>query len=307
LSDCDLVTRGASKWHFAAQEDLPDLSTSPDAVFLLLSEFARISVRSPFGNTAVGQADSPSFLNLGRALAGTVDLCSYSIAPFSEAALFPSDDVRRLVFEPTEVGAAFRRLALRSLPPQLRNANRTLHTFFTSTPDDAAPRTAPRANRFAPGEGKPVERAQVDALFDAAGLDSSSLPELGLTCLTVPAGQALLSLGDAGHDAFFVASGKFRVSIRIPGVGEEAVGILGPGEIIGEMALIDDGPRSAEVVAHRGPGEVYVLSRAIFRSLMESGDPAGAALLGGIAVTLAKRLDEALRRVSVFRQLSGPG
>jgi len=72
------------------------------------------------------------------------------------------------------------------------------------------------------------------------------------------------------------------------------------------MSLVDDAPRSADLYAHNGPAVVYVLSRDVFRRLLESGDPQGAPLLAGIAVVLARRLEEALKKSAGFRILSGP-
>jgi hypothetical protein len=51
---------------------------------------------------------------------------------------------------------------------------------------------------------------------------------------------------------------------------------------------------------------VYVLSRDVFRRLMETGDPQGAPLLAGLAVILARRLEEAIKKTAGFRILSGP-
>jgi CRP-like cAMP-binding protein len=119
-------------------------------------------------------------------------------------------------------------------------------------------------------------------------------------------GATLFPAGSAGHESAIVAKGRLRVSVMIPGAGEEALAILGPGEIVGEMSLVDDAPRSASVFAHNGPATVYVLSRDVFRRLLDTGDEKGASLLSGIAVVLARRLEEALRKAAGFRILSGP-
>ncbi len=72
------------------------------------------------------------------------------------------------------------------------------------------------------------------------------------------------------------------------------------------MALIADAPRSADVVAHEGAALVFALSRPVFRRLLASGAPEGAGLLGGIAVVLSRRFEEAVQKAATFRVLAGP-
>lgn len=47
---------------------------------------------------------------------------------------------------------------------------------------------------------------------------------------------------------YFVVSGKVRINKQIPSMGEEALSLLGPGEHFGEMALMDEAPRSVDAI-----------------------------------------------------------
>ena len=88
-----------------------------------------------------------------------------------------------------------------------------------------------------------------------------------------PAETALFREGDAGEALCVIARGRVRISRRISG-GEEAFAILSPGEIFGEMALLDPGSgRSADAVAHED-AVVLELSRDRFEAL-ETADPGG--------------------------------
>lgn len=61
---------------------------------------------------------------------------------------------------------------------------------------------------------------------------------------TYRAGETIFGQGDDASEFFIVRSGK--VAIRL---GNRTLDVLGEGEIFGEMALIDSGPRSASVIA----------------------------------------------------------
>lgn len=60
----------------------------------------------------------------------------------------------------------------------------------------------------------------------------------------VAAGEIIFNVGDAADAFYMVRSGK--VAVRL---GNRTLSVLGEGEIFGEMALIDAGPRSATVIA----------------------------------------------------------
>ena len=63
-------------------------------------------------------------------------------------------------------------------------------------------------------------------------------------------GTRIFQYGDAGDKLFILLEGKVRISREISGMGEEALAVLGPGEVFGEMALFDESPRSADARAH---------------------------------------------------------
>ena len=62
------------------------------------------------------------------------------------------------------------------------------------------------------------------------------------------AGDRIISEGDPGDTAFFIVTGSVEVSIG-RGAGARIVGALTTGDVFGEMALIEPGPRSATVKA----------------------------------------------------------
>jgi CRP-like cAMP-binding protein len=58
------------------------------------------------------------------------------------------------------------------------------------------------------------------------------------------AGQTVIQAGEKGQSMFVVLDGQLDIK-----VADTVIDVVGPGSIFGEMALIDDTPRSASVVA----------------------------------------------------------
>lgn len=58
--------------------------------------------------------------------------------------------------------------------------------------------------------------------------------------ISLEAGQVLFKKGDLGHEIYIVRSGELQILD-----GNQVFETVGPGGIVGEMALIDGGPRSA--------------------------------------------------------------
>jgi CRP-like cAMP-binding protein len=56
--------------------------------------------------------------------------------------------------------------------------------------------------------------------------------------------------GDVGDKVYLILEGKVRIGRQVPGIGEEALAVLGPGQVFGEMALLDEATRSADAIAH---------------------------------------------------------
>ena len=53
--------------------------------------------------------------------------------------------------------------------------------------------------------------------------------------------------GDEGDGCHRVEEGLLKASIAAPAGGERILAILGPGSVVGELSMIDGGPRSASV------------------------------------------------------------
>ena len=65
-----------------------------------------------------------------------------------------------------------------------------------------------------------------------------------------PLNALIFKEGAQGDKMYLILSGAVRISRQVPGMGEEALAVLRAGTHFGEMALIDDFPRSADARAH---------------------------------------------------------
>jgi glutaminase len=98
-----------------------------------------------------------------------------------------------------------------------------------------------------------VKNLSLGALSIFSGLTREQLRTLETIVkpMAFEPGQAIVREGDVARLFFVVASGSVSVQLRIPGTGNRVVRLssMGPGVCFGEMAILDGGKRSADVVA----------------------------------------------------------
>jgi CRP/FNR family cyclic AMP-dependent transcriptional regulator len=105
------------------------------------------------------------------------------------------------------------------------------------------------------------------------------------------AGHMLFREGDPGDKLYVIVEGKTRISRRVPGMGEEALAVLGPGSSFGEMALIDEVPRSADAIIHER-SKLLVLSKEALQDLMFLDKELAYEVLWNTVRILSRRLRE---------------
>jgi CRP/FNR family transcriptional regulator, cyclic AMP receptor protein len=98
---------------------------------------------------------------------------------------------------------------------------------------------------------------------------------------------------DPGEELHLVVRGHLKVVVPTE-AGEEAVlTVLRPGDLFGEMALLDGQPRSATVVALE-PVETYALRRPDFLMLLRTSPKAVEGLLAALAKMIRRLSDEVI-------------
>jgi CRP/FNR family transcriptional regulator, cyclic AMP receptor protein len=77
--------------------------------------------------------------------------------------------------------------------------------------------------------------------------------------------ELIFQQGSSGNEMYLIRNGRVKISVKqAPNDEEHTLAVLPPGSFFGEMALLDDYPRSANAEALDEPTEVIALDRAKF-------------------------------------------
>jgi CRP-like cAMP-binding protein len=139
-------------------------------------------------------------------------------------------------------------------------------------------------------EGNAAQALQIVPFF--ANLPEEEASELARRLIPrrFSVGQVIFHLGDPGGLLYIVSRGKVKISHTTPEGQEAVLAILGPGEFFGELALLDDSPRSATAVALE-PSETLTLHRDDFIHYL-MGNPE-------FALQVLKTLAHHIRRLNI--------
>jgi CRP-like cAMP-binding protein len=118
------------------------------------------------------------------------------------------------------------------------------------------------------------------------------------------AGDLLFREGEPGSSLFVVLEGQVRITLRSSASGSPGDQVVtlaeeGPGAILGEMSLIDPGPRSASATAVT-PGTCLGLSASELEELQWDDPLLASALLRAFTRTLAARIRDADQKIGAL-------
>jgi hypothetical protein len=170
-----------------------------------------------------------------------------------------------------------------------------------------------RVNIF-PDLDRAIERAEEDLLRAQARLTPAVilLPEVGLFAefgaadiatieshmrrVRYDLGSMVFREGDPGDELFIVTKGTASAYLHLPNGANIRLATFAPGTVFGELAILDEGLRSASVVAD---GELlcYVLTKADYAALAESAPAVAIRLLAAVGRELSGRLRTANRTI----------
>ncbi len=123
------------------------------------------------------------------------------------------------------------------------------------------------------------------------GLSDGELSQLAQICKMVsyPAGKTICTEGECGSDIFVLAEGKATVLARRTGKKKSIIGSISQGEIFGEMSIIEDKPRVADLVTDVD-SKLVVIDKYEFENLMNRNNHLGKLVMKNMAVGLSRKL-----------------
>lgn len=112
--------------------------------------------------------------------------------------------------------------------------------------------------------------------------------------LEFPAGAVLFRSGDEGRELYVVQSGSVRISVTAADV-DKTLATLGPGEFFGEMAVLNDRPRTATATVMEN-SQLLVIEKGKFEELIRGHSELALRLIR----RLADRLEATDRNVEIL-------
>ena len=137
------------------------------------------------------------------------------------------------------------------------------------------------------------ERALVEALARSPVFGCGQPPALAAlaaqaTRVDYPAGTFLFRQGEPAAHVLVLTAGEVAIVSPVRGGGELVHTIVRAGQLIGELALLNDGRRTAGARA-TSPTTAWAIGRDPFWAFLEANPPASSALLRQVAARLAAR------------------
>jgi len=119
-------------------------------------------------------------------------------------------------------------------------------------------------------------------LFDGLSPEALTKIESRAVARNYPRNAVVISEGDEATSMFIIVTGSVKVYHTEADGKETILNTQGPGQHFGELALVDDAPRSASVMTTE-PSRLLVLSKAAFKECLEDSPEIGYHLVQALA------------------------
>jgi CRP/FNR family transcriptional regulator, cyclic AMP receptor protein len=275
-------------------------------VYVVLEGGVKVSVDTPFGPQEMSVIQPDEFFGEMNFIDKQRRSTDAWASGTTRLIMFSFIDLETVLEEDKEIAADLYWAFWKSLSAKVRQANETLKTFFAA---DAARGKGPKREEDKERRSRTVTvdmGKKVDLLRER-GLSASELKLLATfsTEEHFSDGSTIFREGEIGDKLFIILDGRVRISKFIPGVGEEALAILERGDFFGEMALIDDKPRSADARAHEGGATVLSIDRATLNEILGMDPAASLQFLNLLSIMISRRLREINEKIINWKYMSG--
>ena len=123
--------------------------------------------------------------------------------------------------------------------------------------------------------------------------------------VTYPKDMVLFKEGDPGEALYVVVDGSVRIGKSVSATGDHAMAFMERGSCFGEMALVDEFPRSATAVACQ-ESRILFIEKHIFVNLLEKDPVVARKILWEFCRSLSLRLREASDRIVALSSFTRP-
>jgi CRP/FNR family cyclic AMP-dependent transcriptional regulator len=276
-----------------------------DEIYFVEKGKVRISKDTPFGEQILARIGKGEFFGEMN----FIDPVSRSADALADegCTLFclKREDVVHLFDHHKEVAVQFYWHFWKSLSRRTREANNLLKTFFSDTESHhKEPMTDDKVSK---SKEISIDLDRKLQLLQDRGLSAKELRLLAAFSVEelYNRNELIFREGDVGDKLYIILDGKVRIVKHIPGVGEEALAILEKGDFFGEMALVDNEPRSADAKAHVNGTTVLTISREVLNEILSVDIESAYQFLSILCRILTQRLREINLKIIQWRLMSG--
>ena len=267
----------------------------------------RIEIRkeTPFGPQILGTLTTDTIFGEMNFIDRTHRSSDALATEASACYTFSFSALDQLMDEDKELAVGLHWAFWRSLTEKVRDANEQLKLFFQEDAKKGQGRKREAAKRDV--QQVTVKSEDKVDLFRERGLSAAEMKLLATFSSEerFREGSMMFREGEKGDKLYIVLDGRVRISKFIPGVGEEALTVLDRGDFFGEMALIDEKPRSADAKAHDGDATVLSIDRATLNEILSMDPHASLQFLNLLCRMISRRLREINEKIVQWKYMSG--